>query len=89
MPLLKNVLFCFFCLWTRLFVQRAEALMLSNEVQEGLLTELGQNKIEDVKSYELDHIFPPSTTQDQVQFSSDIHSQCRTRTNKLPFLYSQ
>ncbi len=49
--------------------QNAEKFMLVNDVTLGVETEVGQNKIEDVKTYELDLIFPPSVTQDQVSIS--------------------
>eukprot|EP00301_Raphidiophrys_heterophryoidea_P001258 c10613_g1_i1.p1 GENE.c10613_g1_i1~~c10613_g1_i1.p1 ORF type:complete len:1262 (-),score=253.11 c10613_g1_i1:1331-5116(-) len=44
----------------------AEKFMMVNDVAEGVTTEVGQNKIDDVKTYELDHIFPPTTTQEEV-----------------------
>eukprot|EP00299_Pterocystis_sp_00344_P015138 c7547_g1_i1.p1 GENE.c7547_g1_i1~~c7547_g1_i1.p1 ORF type:complete len:1185 (+),score=369.74 c7547_g1_i1:317-3556(+) len=44
----------------------AEAYLNLNDVALGQETEIGQNKIDDVKTYELDHIFSPTTTQDQV-----------------------
>lgn len=44
----------------------AEKFMMVDDVKSGVDTAVGENKIEDVKTYELDHIFPPLTTQTEV-----------------------
>eukprot|EP00299_Pterocystis_sp_00344_P015397 c7685_g1_i2.p1 GENE.c7685_g1_i2~~c7685_g1_i2.p1 ORF type:complete len:1060 (+),score=263.76 c7685_g1_i2:48-3227(+) len=44
----------------------AEKFILSNDVSRGQDASVGDNKIDDIKTYELDHIFPPQTTQAEV-----------------------
>eukprot|EP00298_Acanthocystis_sp_HF-20_P012462 c19900_g1_i1.p1 GENE.c19900_g1_i1~~c19900_g1_i1.p1 ORF type:complete len:866 (-),score=363.11 c19900_g1_i1:110-2707(-) len=43
----------------------AEKHLLANDLSEGT-SAVGENKLEDVKTYELDHIFPPNSTQEEV-----------------------
>jgi len=50
----------------------AEKYMMMQDVALGEDTEMGKNDMEEVKTYELDHIFPPTTSQEEV-FSEVEH----------------
>eukprot|EP00300_Choanocystis_sp_HF-7_P017837 c19851_g1_i1.p1 GENE.c19851_g1_i1~~c19851_g1_i1.p1 ORF type:complete len:1217 (+),score=220.68 c19851_g1_i1:108-3653(+) len=44
----------------------AERYMMSNDVTLGAEAAMGENKIDDVKMYQLDHIFAPTASQEEV-----------------------